>query len=57
MAFNMVKPFCLCSLGFKGVKITLEGCEFPATEKNSLWKAGSDERLHGDKVSRGDDSP
>ena len=48
----MLKPFCLHSLGCKGVKI-IEGCEFPVTDRNSAWKVGNNGRDHRDKLSRG----
>lgn len=43
MDANMVKSFCLHSLGFRAGKIIIEGCEFPVKE-NSTWevvKAGA----------------
>lgn len=52
----MFKPSCLDSLGFKGVKI-IEGCEFPATQRNSAWKVGNNGRDHRDKLSRGAGRP
>lgn len=34
-----MKSFCLCSVGFRGVKIITEEYKFPTTE-NCTWEVG-----------------
>lgn len=52
MDFNMVKSFCLHSLGFRGEKIIIEGCELSVIEKNGTWEVGNKWKGSGGQASR-----
>lgn len=45
----MVKSFCLHSLGFRGEKIIIEGCELSVIEKNGTWEVVTSGRDQVDK--------